>query len=424
MVNSINSYFNFTHIGRVSDYAKNLTNSYLKNSGVESTGVTQKRLGNTASGVIAGALNANNQFFSQNKTSLSILKSAADRLSTAARSVTSGTASLVSTDSKVATANGKIYSGQSMSVDVKVNNLATRQESVSAKFNSEAASGFRQGLNSLTIRTEHGLHEVQFEIGQNDTNEDALSAIAKSINGSKAGVTASVVTEKGESSLKLVSDSTGETNAFLLQGDAAQTLNMADVQKAADASYTVNGKAYTSESNTVSIREGRTATMTLQGVGSTTIRSGADASALIRAAEEFASAYNSSVNQLASGAASSPGGNKALDLITDNRMTASSIGKYGGYAAARLSAMGITIDGNGAMQIDADKLTDAVAKSPSTVKSALAGYGGLAERTSYNAAQAMRIPQASYLNFGSLGSQNSLLSALMPQSGSLFDYLL
>jgi flagellar hook-associated protein 2 len=261
-----------------------------------------------------------------------------------------------------------------------------------------------------------------------DTNSDSLNKLAQSINGSKAGVTAKVVSENGKSSLELTSDETGEMSAFTLEdsdsGGAAEKLSMSVERKAVDANYTVDGKSYSSASNTVTVPNGRGAAMTLQGTGSATLEKGVDASSLVDAAQAFANAYNSTVSHLASGSASGAGVTRALNLVANNRMTQMSVGSYGGYASSRLSAMGITINEDGQMGVDADKLTKAVKDSPATVKSTLSGYGGLAETARDNASKAMSIPAATYTNFSNMGVESSLISALMPKTGSMFDILL
>lgn len=97
---------------------------------------------------------------------------------------------------------------------------------------------------------------------------------------------------------------------------------------------------------------------------------------------------------------------------------------YGTYAAHRLSALGMSIDENGMMTIDAQKLADAAAKSPANVKSMLTGYGSITEMTQNNASEAMRIPAATYTDFSNMKVSDSVIDMLLPKTGFLFDFSL
>lgn len=158
---------------------------------------------------------------------------------------------------------------------------------------------------------------------------------------------------------------------------------------------------------------------TAHGLGS--YSSGQD---LVASAQNFASAYNKTVSFLTSGLADGEGVSKALSLVADNRMTELSMASYGTYAAHRLSALGMSIDENGMMTIDAQKLADAAAKSPANVKSMLTGYGSITEMTQNNASEAMRIPAATYTDFSNMKVSDSVIDMLLPKTGFLFDFSL
>lgn len=145
---------------------------------------------------------------------------------------------------------------------------------------------------------------------------------------------------------------------------------------------------------------------------------------LVSAAQNFASAYNKTVSFLTSGLADGEGVSKALNLVADNRMTELSMANYGTYTARRLSSLGMSIDEDGKMVIDAQKLTDAAAKSPATVKSMLTGYGSITEVTQSNASEAMRIPVATYTDFSNMKVSDSMIDMLLPKTGFLFDFSL
>lgn len=142
---------------------------------------------------------------------------------------------------------------------------------------------------------------------------------------------------------------------------------------------------------------------------------------LVKAAENFASSYNRTIQHLTTGGADGAGVERALGYVTDNRLTASSAARYGGYAASRLADMGISIDEDGAMQIDAEKLQKAAADNPNGVRNMLTGYNSIADVTQRNADRAMRVPAATYTDFSRMQARDSLLDAMLPQVGGLFD---
>lgn len=427
---SSSSYNNLFSIGNARTYASNLVKSYMSsNNSVSSllgSSSSVNNYYNSYQSITSNALLSNTKFSSTNVSNLNLLKSASAGLNSAAKSLGTGVSSLVSSDSKVVSAQATYYSSKDMSFDVSVSKLATQQQSKSSALSSSAPSAFGAGKNSFTLETGKGSFGIEFSVNSDDTNQDSLKAAASAINSAKAGVTASVETKEGKSSLVITSNDTGEENAFTLKpadGSNASAVLDVSVEKAAvDAKYSVNGKEYTSASNTVTIPDGRGATMTLQGEGDAKLTRGVDASKLVKAAENFATAYNATISHLMSGSANGAGVEKALSLISDNRMTAGSMATYGGYAGARLSAMGLSIDQDGMMQVDAEKLTKAVQENPSLVQSALSGYGSLTDTTSSNADRAMRIPSATYTDFSKMQVQNSLISMLMPQTGFLFDF--
>ncbi|MDL2236624.1 flagellar filament capping protein FliD [Christensenellaceae bacterium OttesenSCG-928-K19] len=426
------SMLNLYKIGNVGKYASNAVKNSLTKDGslktdsTSSSGFWSGLLG-TAQGTTNNTLFKTMSFARENTSNLSLLKTSASSLSSAAKSM--GASTLVSSDSSVVTAKASLYSKSSMSLNIGVSNLATSQQSSSAQLSSSENSSFGVGQNSFVLETENGSHTIDFTVDAGDTNEDTLKAIAGKINESKAGVSAEVVSEDGKSSLKLTSKETGDLAYFQVSGtpggnNAAQTLDLQTTQEAKDANYTINGQSFSSATNTVSIPDGRGAKMTLTGEGSASLTKATDASAVVDAAKTFASAYNQAVSHLMSGSADGAGVTRALGLVANNGMTAMSIASYGGHAASRLSSMGISIDDEGMMQVDSKKLTAAVQESPASVREALAGYGGVASTAANNADQAMRIPAATYTNFSNMQVQSSLLDALMPSTGFLFDIAL
>ncbi|MBD5559205.1 MAG: flagellar filament capping protein FliD [Clostridia bacterium] len=184
---------------------------------------------------------------------------------------------------------------------------------------------------------------------------------------------------------------------------------------------TVASNAKFAATNTSNLKSLKTTASSLERAARNVSANGG-ADDLVKAAEGFASAYNRTMGHLVSGAATGAGVSRAISLVGDNGMTAGSIANRGTYASARMAGMGITIDEDGNMQVDAEKLKQAAADSPASVKSMLTGYGSIAETTMQNADKAMRIPAATYTDFSQMQVSNSLLDALLPKTGALFDF--
>lgn len=375
-----------------------------------------KSFENLKSTTTAGAMS----YAQENAKNLSALKSSSYSLAGAARSL--GATTLGSSDTNVATAEASYHSrNNGISYDVTVQNLAEAQQSASASFASAEASAFDAGFNSFAIDTDAGSHQIDFEVQAGDTNLDTLNAIAQSVNRSEAGVSAKVVTEDGQSHLQMTSNNTGQQAAFALSPvsgrTAAEKMEMQERKIATDANYTLNGQSFSSGSNTISLPDGRGATMTLQGTGSASLRQVVDSSGLVSAARSFAASYNTAVSYLAQNPNGGTGSMRALNMI-------GGAGNMASMGLSRLSAMGIGIDADGKMQVDAEKMQSAVAISPNSVRSALSGYGSVTDNIGQGADEAMSLPSASYTDFSSMRVENSLINTLMPQSGFLFDFSL
>lgn len=350
-------------------------------------------------------------FGKQNTQNLGALKSASSWLTGAARQL--GAKTLASSDTDVATVKGLSYSAfsaQTQKVDVQ--SIATAQVSQTASFQSDEASAFDTGYNSFTLETASGSATIDFSVDSTDTNLDTLNDIATSINSADAGVTAEVVTEKGESRLQITANDTGASNSFVIKPGEGQTaaekMDARIMKEAGNASFSVNGKAMTSESNTVSL-QGGVMQMTLQGAGSTTLSPAVDTSGIVSAAQNFVQSFNTAVSYLSS-RQDSAGGSRALSMLTGNGLS-------------RLGAVGIGMDEEGKLTLDKDKLEKAAEENPNSVKNLLSGYGSSVDSVERGADRAMRVPNATYTDFSQMRVQNNLVNLLMP-SGSLFDVAL
>lgn len=100
---------------------------------------------------------------------------------------------------------------------VRVENLATSQVNTGKSVYSES-SGLRPGMYSFQINIENNLYEFQFNVAERSTNKENLTKLARFINQSSIGVTASVEEHSQEETcqIQIRSNTTGTlgTNTF------------------------------------------------------------------------------------------------------------------------------------------------------------------------------------------------------------------
>jgi flagellar hook-associated protein 2 len=170
--------------------------------------------------------------------------------------------------------------------------LAQSERLLSSGFAS-ASAGF--GAGSITIQV-GGSTPVTVNVA---AGQDNLSGIADAINQAHAGVQATVLYNGSSYHLALTSAATGTANGFTVSGTGGLAgfsyspgaSGLTEVQAPANASFSLNGLAVTSGSNTVTgVVPGLT--LTLAASGSATVTVAQDVSALDKAANGVVSALN------------------------------------------------------------------------------------------------------------------------------------
>ena len=278
------------------------------------------------------------------------LLSGMKNLSAAAAPLKSGSAGLwnsgkaVSSNANVLTAS---MDGRktSLSYDVTVNRTAAAQRSESAALAGGGSGGFAAGRNDFTLKTGGRAYALSADIGEDDTNQSALGKFADAVNKSGSGVTASVVTE-GDDAKLVLTGKTGEQNGFTVEG-----LDTVKTQDARDASYSMYGRDYASATNTVKIADGRIA-LELKSAGTATVTTRTDAAKAADAFVNFANAYNTSVKNL-------------VDMPPSRQLNAvQSKLSVSNYDSAQLSKLGVTVNSDRTLSVDAGKLAEAIDSDP------------------------------------------------------------
>ncbi|MBR3525399.1 MAG: hypothetical protein IKO11_06090 [Lachnospiraceae bacterium] len=153
-------------------------------------------------------------------------------------------------------------------VTLRVSSLATPQEN-RGKFIPEDEMDLPVGSYSFDVATQNSNYELQFTIGDNDTNKDVQGKLARLINNFKLGLNASVEEDgAGNTALVIRSKSVGDRGVggghFAVSDEnTSQRSGIVDYlgirtpsNEGADAVYSVNGKTYTSPSNDVTLEQG------------------------------------------------------------------------------------------------------------------------------------------------------------------------
>ena len=251
----------------------------------------------------AAVTNAKVSAFGQFKSLVSTLSDAAGKLS----SMTGWNGAKASSSSAETVSVSATSGAAATSFSVQVQNLASAQSSMSASLAAKQPVG--AGTVTLQIGTWAGEPKaftagsaaaVDIAVGATDT----LADVASKINGSKAGVTATILTDAGGERLLLRSTATGEAAGYQLSvqdadGSLADGAGLSRLvagmttEYAKNANATVNGVPVSSATNAFADTvAGVTFTAAKVTTDPVTITVSRDTSAVKKNVEDFVAAYN------------------------------------------------------------------------------------------------------------------------------------
>jgi flagellar hook-associated protein 2 len=244
---------------------------------------------------------------------------------------------------------------------IVVNSLAqTSSESSSAVTDAnDTLSG------SLTIQG----HTFSVDSADNDTT---LASLAFAINSADIGVNANVITDSTGSRLSLVSGTSGTAGQLSVSGSisgaSSGSISFSSSQDGKDASLTVDGVAITSSSNTVSDAIPGVTFQLLGAAPGTPIQVEItnDNTDIGTAMSKFVTAYNAVINDIngqekddSSGNAEPLFGNPTLALI-QSQIAGSLFGGAASGAISNITQLGIGLNDDGTLTLDADTLNSAL----------------------------------------------------------------
>ncbi len=155
-----------------------------------------------------------------------------------------------------------------------------------------------------------------------------------------------------------------------MSGNSISATNLDTITTTAqDAIYSVDGEEMTSGSNTVYLDDGAVE-VTLQGTGDAVLEVGTDDFDFYSAVASLASGINSFIDFF----------NENSDYLKEDLI--SQLNSILSDHEADLEYIGITINDEGALQIDEDVLSSAISSNPSAVEDIFASFDGFAEEIS------------------------------------------
>ena len=258
----------------------------------------------------------------------------------------------------------------------------------------EIALGIPAGTGSGTLSIKVGSGD---SVDVSVSNGTSLTDIAKAINDSKAGVTASVVNDGTAKHLVITAKESGASNTISITGStgwegfnfrpssaSADTNSWVSQQAATSASVDVNGLTITSQSNTISDAvSGLTINLLKASSAGTTINVTQDnTSSITSALNAFVTAYNTAASSMKSmgayNATTKVAGALQGDAVLRSAQAQVSrlvTAKYGTGDLQTLSDLGISLQKDGTLKLDSTKLNKAIENDFAAVSEMVSAVG-------------------------------------------------
>ncbi|WP_035340967.1 flagellar filament capping protein FliD [Dickeya aquatica] len=337
--------------------------------------------------------------YTNKQTSLSAQATAYSAVETAMKTLQSATTTLQNMKTITSTAVTSTNTAFSATTDstavagsysVFVNNLAQAQSQISGAFSSASTALVSGGTSSTssTITISQSSQSTPLTITLTD-DKTSLNDIRDAINNAGGSVNASIVNDGTSNYLMLTAKDTGTKSAMTISvsGSLSSSLGSSSFSEqvaAKDASFTLNGMAITSQSNTVTTAvSGVTINLkSASTVGSTAenLTIASNITNTKKAVQDWVTAYNNVLDVIktqtnaSTGALNGSGTVRALQQQLQSLMT----NVQSSSGSLRIMAdMGITQDSknNGKLEIDNTILENTLKTSASSVTTFFTGDG-------------------------------------------------
>ena len=260
--------------------------------------------------------------------------------------------------------------------NIVVNSLATQGTIYTNAVGDANASMLPTGSQTADIVFQVGgsngpTHDVSIAQGSNNS----LNAVVSYINSQNWGVTATVLSDATGARLAIYSNSSGSAGALSVVTNTS-TLTFNPPVGGTDAGFTVDNIPFSSDSNTVS---GAIPGVTLNLLGAfpgiqVQVAVAPDATRAAQAVNSFVSAYNTLIGDLNAQFAVDPATHSQGPLGSDSALRslqssllANATYSPGGGNYTNLDALGITMNDDGTLSVDASQLNSALSTDPSGV---------------------------------------------------------
>ena len=240
---------------------------------------------------------------------------------------------------------------------VKIDQTAAGQMNEGARMTGAAAYEGDKGTNKFSITVGGKSTELSVNVAASDTNKNVQQKMADAINKAGVGIKATVETDSATNSsmLRLESTTTGSgtKSSFTVTdvtGDLTARTGASDVaMEGRDAVYSVNGgPARTSQSNTVNLGNGISATFIKASDETLKIARGKDMNYAMSTVENLVKSYNDLYAESVTRTNDPKSQNLASKMLNVSKTYSKS-----------LSDIGIGFDNDGRMTIDKQKLAKA-----------------------------------------------------------------
>jgi len=219
------------------------------------------------------------------------------------------------------------------------------------------------------------------------STEDSLYGVVKKINAGNLGVTAGIVFDGSKYRIQVAGNEAGADHAITFSGDAADALGLSDpanqFQAATDAVVSIDGITVNSRTNSItSAIPGVTLNIVAAGTTSVTIER--DPDGLKTKVDAFVKAYNDVMTSMngefaytgLAKTANSLSGDSTLRGVQSNLRSAMSQSLTGlTNSFGSIGELGVSVQRDGTLSVDALKLTAAVNKDYEGVSAVFAGNG-------------------------------------------------
>ena len=219
-------------------------------------------------------------------------------------------------------------------------------------------------------------HDVQITAGTNDTISTLADYINQQSQANNWGVTASVLTDVSGSRIAISSQATGSPSALAVTTNTTSLAFQPPVG-GTDAVFTVDGIPFSSSSNTVTDAiSGVTLNLVSPYTGQVQVAVSPDQSQVTSALTNFVSAYNRVMADLNGQFAVDPnthnqgplGSDAGLRTLQTSLLSDVTFTVNGSGGLVNLAALGIDMQNDGTLSIDAQKVSSALASNPSGVQ--------------------------------------------------------